>query len=315
MNNLKSLIKQSRPNLKDSSIKTYITNINKLAKEIGIKEIKDYKFLDNAGQITKVLMKKKSATQKTYLATIIVILKALEAKKNLIEYYTEKMNKLIEEHDKVNFSQVKSEKQEKNWIPLPDLKKEVDRQGREITRMRLWNKNKLTPLEFDQIQKYVVGALYLISDDNPPIRADYSDMKKINKTDYDKLNDKDLKNNYLVNVSKSKKYFHLGDFKTQGKYGNKQIEVGKKLNTVLNKWNDVNKSEYLLINNRKQPMSANSLSKFINRIFFKTGKNININLMRHIYVSTKFPAQNNEKAIIANKMMHSIEQQTEYSKK
>ena len=43
-----------------------------------------------------------------------------------------------------------------------------------------------------------------------------------------------LKNNYLVTVSKSKKYFHLGDFKTQGKYGNKQIEVGKKLNTILN---------------------------------------------------------------------------------
>ena len=56
MNNLKCLIKESRPNLKDSSIKTYITNINKLGREIGIKEIKDYNFLDNAGQINKVLM-------------------------------------------------------------------------------------------------------------------------------------------------------------------------------------------------------------------------------------------------------------------
>ena len=95
----------------------------------------------------------------------------------------------------------------------------------------------------------------------------------------------------------------------------KKIKVGKKLNNILNKWIAINNSGYLLINNRKKPMNANSLSKYMNKVFSETGKKIGISLIRHVFISHHFPAQNEEKQEVADLMMHSIDQQTSYSKK
>lgn len=312
---LQNLLKEKRPNLKESSQKTYINNLNKLAKEVGINKINNLIFLQNGGNIWRALQQKKKSTQKTYLASIVVFLKAVDAKKNLIDFYTEKMNELSEEYNQKIIKQEKSGSQEENWVELPILIKEIERQGREITRMRLWDKKKLSPAEFDQIQRYVTGALYVISEDNPPIRADYADMKIICDKDYNNLSDEALKENYLVNESPRKKFFHLGNYKTSGDYGTKKIKVGKKLNNILNKWLNVNKSGYLLINNRKKPMTANSLSKYMNRVFEQTGKKIGISLIRHIFISHHFPAQNEEKEEISEKMLHSISMQTNYAKK
>ena len=314
---LYEIIKKSRPNLKESSIKTYLNNLNKLGKEIGIKKIKDLDFLQNGGNIMRTIKKKKESTQKTYLASIVVILKAIEAKKNLIDFYTDNMNELMEKYNQKISKKEKTESQEENWIELPELKKEIEKQGREITRMRLWTKSKLTPSEFDQIQRYVAGALYVISDENPPLRSqNYADMKLICSNDYSKLSKEELKENYIVDVSKQNKFFHLGDYKTNKTYGNKKIKVGKKLNNILNKWFKVNETGYLLINNRKQPMTPNSLTKYINKVFEPTGKKVGVSLIRHIYISDRFPAEElDEKKEVADKMLHSVSMQNDYSKK
>ncbi len=313
---LKELIKEARPNLRDSSIKTYISNLTKLAQEVGIKKINNLIFLQHGTNVMRALNKKKPSTQKTYLATIIVILKAIKSKQNLIDYYTEFMNKLADEHNRKAQTQEKSETQNKNWVPLPDLQKELNRQGKEITRLRLWTKEKLTPKEFDQIQKYVAGFLYIGDPENPPMRADFHDMQIICIKDYEKLTEEELKKNYIVKVNARKKFFSLGDYKTSGKYGLKKIQVSKAVNNLLNKWfKIVNDHGYILVNNRKGPMSANGLSKFINRVFEKTGKKIGINGLRHAYITHHFPPQLKEKQEVADKMGHSVREQSLYSKK
>ena len=312
---LLQILKEKRPNLKESSQKTYINNLNKLAREVGIKKINNLLFLQNGGNIMAALLKKKKATQKTYLATIVVFLKAVDAKKNLIDFYTEKMNELTDEYNQKIIKQEKSDSQEENWVELPELIKEIERQGREITRMRLWDKKKLTPQEFDQIQRYVTGALYVISDENPPLRSDYSPMKLICEKDYGNLSKKELKENYIVDVSKRKKFFHLGNYKTSGDYGIKKIKVGKKLNNILNKWFKINDSGYLLVNNRKKPMTPNSLSKYMNRVFEETGKRLGISLIRHIFISHHFADIDDMKKEVSEKMLHSKSMQDDYIKK
>jgi len=312
---LDELLKEKRPNLKESSRKTYINNLNKLAKEVGIKKVTSLKFLENGGNIWRSLQTKKKATQKTYLASIVVFLKAIEGKKNLIEFYTDKMNGLSEEYNQKIIKQEKSDSQEENWVELPVLIKEIERQGREITRMRLWNKKKLTPTEFDQIQQYVVGSLYVISEDNPPIRADYADMKLICSNDYSKLSKEELNQNYIVDESPRKKFFHLGNYKTSGEYGIKKIKIGKKLNNILNKWFKVNESGYLLVNNRKKPMTANGLSKYMNKVFSQTGKKIGISLIRHVFISHHFADVDDKKKEVSKKMLHSQSMQDDYIKK
>jgi len=312
---LDELLKEKRPNLKESSRKTYINNLNKLAKEVGIKKLTSLKFLENGGNIWRTLLEKKKATQKTYLASIVVFLKAIEGKKNLIDFYTEKMNALSEEYNQKIIKQEKSDSQEENWVELPVLIKEIERQGREITRMRLWNKKKLSPAEFDQIQQYVAGALYVISEENPPIRADYADMKLICSNDYSKLSKEELNENYIVDQSARKKFFHLGNYKTSGEYGIKKIKVGKKLNNILNKWFKVNESGYLLVNNRKKPMTANGLSKYMNKVFSQTGKKIGISLIRHVFISHHFADVVDKKKEVSEKMLHSQSTQDDYIKK
>jgi len=69
------------------------------------------------------------------------------------------------------------------------------------------------------------------------------------------------------------------------------------------------------LNSKKEPMTANGLTKYLQKTFAPTGKNISSSMIRHIFISDKFPAQNKEKDAVSEKMLHSTEQQTLYSKK
>mgnify|MGYP003642495996 FL=1 len=63
-------------------------------------------------------------------------------------------------------------------------------------------------------------------------------------------------------------------------------------------------------------MNSNQLSKYINKVFSPTGKKISANLLRHIYITEKFPVEeNNDKKEVAEKMGHSVDTQNSYSKK
>ena len=93
------------------------------------------------------------------------------------------------------------------------------------------------------------------------------------------------------------------------------IPVGKILNSVLNIWLKFNVNDYLLVDSRGGVMNSNQLSKYIARVFEPTGKKITINILRHIYISTKFPVADTKfKKEIAKKMMHSGATQDEYAK-
>ena len=141
-------------------------------------------------------------------------------------------------------------------------------------------------------------------------------MFLISMASENRMNKEQLKSNYLVIRSPSKKFFHFGDFKTSGKYEAVQIPVGKKLNTVLNKWLKVNCSGWLLINRDDSPMTPNQLSKYVTKTFLPLGKSgLGISMLRHIVISEKFPPQTEEKEELAEKMMHSVNvQQGVYAK-
>ena len=66
----------------------------------------------------------------------------------------------------------------------------------------------------------------------------------------------------------------------------------------------------------KKGISSNTLTKMIPLIFKNTKKHITINLLRHIYISEKFPPElEEEKQEIASLMGHSVDMQKVYSKK
>jgi hypothetical protein len=314
MEEIRNAIKEARPSLSDSSLKVYMLNLNKLKKTIDEKG-KGINFLKRREKVSEYLDNLKPATQQTYLIAIRNALLAMNKKdklNDLIEYYYNKFLNVKKGLDEIRGKNEKTEKQEKNWSTMAELREVMDNYGKTIKNEGYAKKSELTKKEMDLLQKWVVANLYL-HDANPPVRLDYTPMTVISESDFEK-EDPDNKQNYLVVKSRNQKYFIFRDYKTKKSYDEKKIKVGSKLNTALNLWLKHNKSGSLLINKEGKPMTANHFSKFVNSVFAPTGKKIGASLIRHIYISERFPAQQTEKQEVADKMLHSVSEQGVYAK-
>lgn len=313
---LKKKIKEKRPKLKENSLSMYINNLKKMNSKLDNKNLFDVDILNNKQKVNDFLKEKSKNTQKNYYSSFVVILDIDDKYEALKNHYRNKMEEIgqtIQTHIK---SQGKSTKQEKNWMDLKQLQKVLKDTKKEIDKKGLLKKNSLTKKELNLIQQWVAVSLYILDPiKNPPLRADYN-MEIINLQKYNNLTDQEKKKNYLVVKGKIKKFFHLGEYKSDSAYGEKQIEVGSKLNSVLNHWLKINKTKFLLFDSKNHLMTPNQLSKYITQYFREnTNKNIGISLIRHIVITHLYPPDLKERENTASLMAHSVEQQTEYSKK
>ncbi len=324
MDELFKEVKKQR-NIKDITLNNYKRNLKKMFEDLeGDKDFTP-KFLNNFDKVKKYLETLKPSVRKMRIALILVILRLDEDKnEDLIEKYS---NYLMEEktkYDKMISENKKSQKQGENWVEYKKLVKVFNRYVRDVREARLHKPDKkvLSPAEKKLLNKYLVAGLYIL---HPAVRLDYAGMKVVSKKEYEKLSQDDLdNNNYLVIQGRNNKKFHFGknNYKTGRKYGNKKIEVNKKLNQVLNIWRKYNPdSEYLLNGARGQPMSKNSLTKFIMKTFSPSGSNkISSNMIRHILISDnedlkKLKELQEKVEELADKMLHSTkEQQSTYFK-
>ena len=295
--NLTELIKEKRPNLKDNSLNSYLITLRKLNDN---KEIDNLKFLKNFTEIMDKINEFKLTSQRNKITAILVVLSAFDKKEFEeveMKYRKELENRNKEYNDYIS-THSKSEKQEKNWTSLADLKKVMNKYKKEA---------KANPT-LKTVQPYLVSSLYLLQ---PPKRLDFSGMKIISSR-----KENDDKTNYLLNQGRNRKYFIYNQFKTDGKYGSKEVLIPKDLNSVINLWLQVNKGDDFLYNAKGQNMTSNGLGKYITKIFKPTGKSITLNLLRNIYVSEHLDLDAITKAKeIASAMDHSQSiQQSVYMK-
>jgi len=310
-------------NIKANSLKAYTISIKKLHNAIfdndnDVLNIKNLDFLKDEKKVLDAIKDLKPNTQKNYLSSIIVSLDAVDDKKyeKELKEYRDVLDSLNKEYYKQLDKNEKTEDQNKNWVSMKALKRVMNSYKADLIDRDVFKKDKLSKRQLDILQKWVVANLYL-HDDNPPIRLDYGSMKMLKESEYKNLSEEELEsNNYLVVKSRTNKLFHFGTYKSKKTYGIKKIPVGKILNSVLNIWLKYNETDYLLIDTRGKPMTSNQLSKFIIRVFEPTGKRITANLLRHIYISEKHPVEvNDSKKETADKMLHSVDTQSKYSKK
>lgn len=316
---LNEQIKKSRPNLKDRSVQSYVFNIGKLHDKIyGDRDFKNIDWLKNKDDVDEAISDLKPSTQKSYLASIVVGLGTNKKYDDLKNDYREDMLNHITEYNELTQKQIKSKTQEENWTSMDKLRDVIKEYKRELTQKGIFKKTELNSKEQALLQKWMVGSLYITDDENPPLRNDFTPMKIITNKEYLKLSETEKNNNnYLVVVSRIKKFFSLGEYKTSGKYGIKIIPVGKKLNTVLNQYLKFNiDKEYLIYDAKGKPMNPNGLTKYLNRIFSPSGKsNISSTMIRHIFITEKFGGPKlDEKKVIADKMMHAVSTQDIYQK-
>ena len=227
------------------------------------------------------------------------------------------MEELLAEYKADRQKNEKTEKQAERWVEMPEITKVLHQKYKDLREDNIMGKETLTKSEFKKLQSFVIASLYMLDPENhPPVRLDYN-MKVISKRDYDKLSEKELKENYLVVQSRTKKFFSFGQYKTDKKFGLKVIPVSKTINSLLNVWLKHNKSEYLLLNTRGGRMNPDGLSKAVRAFFRKEmGKELGVSMLRSIYLSHKFPADEiDERKRVGDAMLHSIGTQAEYVKR
>jgi len=319
MEALKKSINDART-IKESTLNSYLTSIRKLHNAIFDTEIfKNIDFLMDFDEIVGAISALSFNSQRSYTNAVIVALTSVSDKKheNALQKYRDFYEKLNTEYRDIIEKNEKSETEKENWVELKELKKVMNGYKRELNERDIFKKDKdtITKKSFDLLQRWVVANLYL-HDSNPPVRLNYGDLGIVSEKFYNNLDDgyKET-NNFLVIKSRNIKYFSFGDFKTKSSMGLSIIPVGKILNSVLNIWLKFNVNDYLLVDSRGGVMNSNQLSKYIARVFEPTGKKITINILRHIYISTKFPVADTKfKKEIAKKMLHSGATQDEYAK-
>jgi hypothetical protein len=304
---LKTIIKKAR-DIKDNSVKSYIISLTKLNDN---KPIEDLEFLKDKEAIKQKLNDLALTTRKNRITAIIVALGAVDKDKyeDLISYYRKVLEELTAEYFENIKKNIKTDKEDDNWATLKELRKVMNSYKRDIADRAILKKSKFSNKEINLFQNYLITALYLLL---PPIRLDYAPMKIIKRKD-----EMEDGQNYLLNLSRNKKRFIIQEFKNSKNMGTQEIEIPKQLNSIINNWLKINKTDNFLLNNRGGTLSSNGLGKAITKAFKPLNKNINLGLLRKIYISEHIDKDAIKKAeMLAKQMHHSPQvQQDVYFKK
>jgi len=357
MESLKAQMIEGRK-LAPNTVRVYSGNLEKLAYAITGKQYENMEFSKDYKGIMDFIKDLTLSTIRNYIATLIVGLspmgrdKVTKGYEELIKIYKDFLITKNIEYNEKRKEQTKSQKEKENWVGISQLEAIRVELGKKIKK-KGWNTRNLNKIyingvpitqrqlgvEYDThvgglrlphrrkdkllLQKYLVASLYLL---HPPRRNEYGNMKIISHRNYLKLEDNEKLENWLVIISRNKKFFHFGKYKTFRSYGIQKVDVCKELNQVINlctrqdiiKANARNdKTPTFLYNSHGGPMCTNLLTKFLYNIFSETGKNIGSNLIRHIYLSEKYGNDRTyqEKEADAVAMGHSIStQQLNYVK-
>lgn len=286
---LRTQIKKSRKEITDSSINAYIISLRMLhdkCVEDHKGEQLNSKFLHDFEKINKCLEEiENKNTRKNRLTAILVALDSEEKPdKKLIDKYQTILKTLMIDVNKQIQSQEKSETQKTNWIEFDDIKKVLNKMLEDINKEKLFSKEKLSKTEYGLIQKYVLLRFYV----SHPMRNNVSDTRVISQKEYDELKEEErLKNNYLIK-DKNKYKFMLNNFKNVKRIGVKVITIDDNIAKLLSKWLNINKSGWFFtLNNGKEPLTSNGVTKIMNSIFseYADGKKISTSLLRHISIS------------------------------
>jgi hypothetical protein len=263
-------------NITKSSLNLYMTKLRILNDN---KPIKNLNYLYNIDNIKSKIEKYKPNTRRTYIISIVSVLKCLTAPdkkpvkklKKLFNDYTTIMN---DYNNKL-----------KNQTEITEGTKVLDKDEIENTYNDVKDKALQKNASKQDQQDYLILSLYHLQ---PPRRnKDYIYMKVVNKYDNDLSKDY----NYYDG---SKFYYNV--YKTRGKYQEQIIEVPKELKIIINNYikkNNINNDEFLLTdkNNKDLTKNTNSMTNILNRIF---KSKVGSSMLRRSFLTNKYAKERDE---------------------
>jgi len=300
--NLKETIKKSRPNIKDTTIKSYEANLTKLKKMF---DSDDYSFLKDIGEVMDKIGDKHFTTIRNYLNAIIILLLALnhdDKYTDLIKDYQSKRDDLNQQYEDENATGKISAKQEKNFVPYEDVVGMINKMGQDL---KGFKKRELSAKDKMLLQIYIIYQIHI----RLPMRNDVAGMEAITKRAYNKLTEADKKvKNYLV-VEKGKMFMVLNKFKTQSKYEELKFDVPKDLEKLLRAYLKINGMGILFKSSTGKELTRNQISQLLIKYSkrYLDGKSISTTMLRKIVLSHKFGDLKKEQEEFSKITGHSVE--------
>lgn len=281
----------NKKKISETSKKLYIQNIKRLN---GNQEIKNLNFLNNSSKIFEKIKDKSKNTQRTYLISVVSLLKELPDKKykKLYDIY---YKFLMEFNKELKDNTEKSEKQKDNWISQDELKEIYeDTKEKAIPNLLPNRKKDATPEQWDTILKYFILSLYYLQ--SPRRNKDFLEMYVIKKYN----DDLDKTFNYY---SIDDKTFHFCNYKTKGTYQTQNIKLNDDMENVMNEYllNHPMRKEIkklsdkvplLVYANGEKLKSSDVITRLLNKIF---KKRVGSSMMRNMYLTDKYADLNKEK--------------------
>lgn len=290
---LSDVIKEKRPNLSASSLKTYKSILMNLYRKCypSDDEIILKKF-ENTESILNHLREVPYNKRKTTLASLVVLTGNLE--------YTKLMNDDIHEYNKNKVLQKQDGKFD-NMLTTKDVEDIFKKT--EIDAKHLFKSTTHSMADLQKIQNYILLALTSGLFQAPRRSLDW--VMKFRNYDMEKDNYVDLK----------RKEFVFNVFKTRKDKGQQRIDITKPLLAILKKWIAIlpTDMDYLLFDGKRNAISPSQITHRLNGIF---KKNISTSMLRHIYLTSRFSTINLKELIDTSEAMgNSPLQALEYVKR
>jgi hypothetical protein len=256
-------LKEAKPNVSASTIKTYNTILKTIYKKVfGNDETPDIQKFKDAEKIFAYIKDAPPQTRKTKLSAIMAIA-PVPAYRNEIYEIQKQLTAQTEKSEMTEKLEIAEITPEEMKAVVKSVKKNADAINR---------KSELTMKDLQDIQNYIIVSLY--HGHIPPRRAiDFTEMVLI-------PTDKTAEN--YIDLKKSK--FVFNQYKTASVYGTQEVAIPPALKRILKKWialipDDVN---HLLFNSKREQLSNVSLNQRLNEIF---GPNKGVNSLRHYYLT------------------------------
>ena len=294
MDSFTAKIKELRPALATSSIKTYNNILKNIFYDLNNKDVETnyIYFIENIDAILFHLDKIKPSIRKTYLSALVVI---SQENIEIQRRYRELMMKDSSEYNAIQKTHIMTDSQKENWISWKEVEDTLGKLKKQYN--YLFKEKNPSKEDLYNLQKYIILSVYVLI---PPRRAlDYTCMKTCLKFDT-KTDNYYLKGNFFFNNYKTSKFLGL-----------QYIKVPKQLETLLKNWISLHNNEYLFTQMDGKPFDGGGWTKVLNSIF---KKNISVNQLRHIYITEKCNPMIVKLQETANDMAHSTNMQQQYVK-
>jgi len=264
---IQEILRKNKPDVKESSIKTYSNIVGKICKNLELHFEEDV-FIKHKAKVMEYLRHVPISTQRSVISAIIAI--------HPDEHFKELLDRANADYNAEKATGQATQKEKDNWISQDEIKDKLI-ELKELVKSTLSKKSLFTAKDYQVLQNYVILALTGGQYIAPRRLSDFTNLKinNINPSTDNYIKD----HNILI----------LNIYKTAGVYGEQEVYLPKKLVKIIHdfmKQTENIKREYLLFDNFYQPLTSVKLNQRLNSIF--NGKKISTNNFRHSYLTEKF---------------------------